>query len=142
MRRITCSAVLSVALTAGALLAGAGPAAAWTQKFSCDKSLHNWTEYGYLNALVSWSSGGGVETNFAMNSSMKPIKAESFVRLFFSDGSTKNLKYTDVDDQSNGGGGITYSNPVNHPGVTKLMFHTYIGPDSNVWGCEEWVYRP
>ncbi|GAB2591722.1 hypothetical protein Aab01nite_38650 [Paractinoplanes abujensis] len=142
MRKIAGTAALTLAMTGGALLSGVGPAAAWTQRHSCDKSLHNWTEYGYLNAGVSWSSNGSVETNFEMNSSKGPIKSESFVRLFFSDGRTQDYKYTQIVDRSNGGGGITYSNPVNHPGVTKLMFHTYIGPDSNVWGCEEWKYRP
>ncbi|AGL16421.1 hypothetical protein [Actinoplanes sp. N902-109] len=141
MRKIAVSAALSVAVSAAALLVGASPALAWTQKYTCWSDLHNWTEYGYLSAEATWS--GNVETNISVVSSDgNPIKSESFARLYFSDGSTKDYKYTKIVDKSNSGAGITYSNPVNHPGVTKVMFHTYIGPDDNVWGCEEVWKKP
>jgi hypothetical protein len=140
MRKTAVTAALSVAVTSAALLAGMSPALAWTQKYTCDSSLHNWTEYGYLSGLVTWS--GNTEINIEMDSSYgHPIKSESFARLYFDDGHTKDYKYTEIDDDSNGGGSITYSNPVNHPGVNKVMFHTYIGPDSSVWGCEQIVKR-
>jgi hypothetical protein len=141
MRKLAVSAALSAALTGAALLVGANPAAAWTQAHTCASDTR--TAYGYLFAFVAWSSDYSVETSFLMDSTDgNPIKSESFVRLFFSDGHTKDYRYTQIDDETSSGGGLWYSNPVNHPGVTKLMFHTYIGPDSNVWGCEEWVFRP
>jgi hypothetical protein len=141
MRKLAISAALSAALTGAALLVGANPAAAWTPVAWCDTDLHNNTYYGHLNAEVTWSPDDSVERTFSMYSSNgNPIKSESFVRLFFSDGHTKDYRYTEINDESDGS--LRYSNPVDHPGVTKLMFHTYIGPDDNVWGCEEWKYRP